>query len=914
MLNAFLKISRAVVAKKKLFLFVAALCALPRLQAECPMFYLDTIPSERYLTNIEVVFDEEYSKFGTPVIQFEDNFRTDLQLDRKYIISVEPRHNQDLTYGCKWFYATPETAPGNTLHWNQYEYLGNTQVDFYGSTTTERSASYGGTVTKRIGLLDACAQWGVRDVIFIINPMYKETIINQTTGETKTGYVSYYGADGANKRLYNINYLTYNVPSITHVYLIVPATIRYGETKVLEGEIYALGQTTYQLQESVDQEAWRTIQSGTISTVEARNGKHIRYEQAFTDNGMEPKRYFRLVATDVESGESSSTIIKEMNFYYPETHNGNRTDRLAGEKFYVYKPGDCEKLEIHSDLPVEQKEAGGTIEFTMPACPLTTETVTPTYTVKFMNADYTLLKTEDVSCGENATAPSDDPTIAGATFRQWSVDFTNVRKDLVVWAQYDMGSNYTFTSKMTSHKNEVNPVAYGFANSDSKAMVGDQIKFQATVQIPTSGILYFQEGVYDLNGNLNWSDGVNVANLSGNEQKVVTHSADVAWYPASNSERMWVRRIAYRFYISASGNKVYSDGYEFDVYYPFTVNTGGNIIITNQTGQVAGDDPAQLYARYGDTVYVEKSLGDNGCLHIERTLKPAGMFETGLDENGKAFFIAPGETEVIDVTVPNYAIVFDEAYPTQHYDFRSQGLGQYNAFYAEVARCGGRVVPPTEPTSEGQVFLGWRNNTVDAYADDAYLNIPAVAGVNLVFSAEWEDIPEIPLYTVTFKDWNGTVLKEEQVREGENATPPVAGGHAGYHFVGWDAPYTTVSDHTVVTALYGQDGVYHTVTFLDWDRTELVVQQVPDGESAQAPVAVQEGYEFQYWVDSATDQKADIAFIWNDMTVTAYYAVAEGIEFIPVPQANARKYMVNGNIYIALPDGQVYTILGYRLK
>ena len=40
----------------------------------------------------------------------------------------------------------------------------------------------------------------------------------------------------------------------------------------------------------------------------------------------------------------------------------------------------------------------------------------------------------------------------------------------------------------------------------------------------------------------------------------------------------------------------------------------------------------------------------------------------------------------------------------------------------------------------------------------------------------------------------------------------------------------------------------------------------------------------------------------------------EGIEQIPVPQDKARKYMINGQIYIALPDGKVYNIQGMRVR
>ncbi len=898
---------------KKLFFFVAATLLATSLWAVgVPPQKIDSIPYPVYMENIR--YDAE-----TQQLFFDDTYRNDLTADRCYSVRA--------------YFRNAETANivglSSAGNYYEYGYLVNIQIgedpnthEPHYETTYESSKlgyvlksvteSNGGAVRVDITeLLSSCIAQGYADIHLVIAGSYKDPV--------RHGYMRYetqfvVGESGLN------NYIDISLPKI-HTCDIEynnygSYEIRYGEELVLEYKLQGIDLIQYTIERSTDNgRSWYQVDAGYVSTLSAREGRTLEYKYLFNKSG-EFKSDYRIVA-ECGGEKVIANLYSPIEFRYPYAVKGYQPsyDHNAGETETLNGAPVCQEYRFDSELPVKQTTANnGQITITYPACPMEYElAASGPYTVKFMNADYTLLKTEEVMCGESATAPT-NPSMPGATFKGWSVEFTNVQKDLVVWAQYDMGANYTFTSKMTSHVNEVYPVAYGFANSDNRAMVGDKITFQATVKIPTSGTLFFQEGVYDLNGNLNWNDGVSVASLSANEQKTVTRSADVAWYPSSLSERMWVRRAAYRFYIGASGNTIYSDGYEFDVYYQQTVNTGGNIIVMNQTGQVASDNPAKLFARYGDTIYVEKILGNNGCLHLARTLKPTGYFDSGLTEDKKAFYICPGETEVIDVTVPNYAIVFDEAYPTTHYDFRSQGLGQYNAFYAEVEPCGGRVLPPTEPTSNGQVFLGWKNKTSDAYADDAYLNIPAVDGINLIFSADWEEIPEAPLYTVTFKDWDGSTLKEEQVREGENATPPVPSGRTGYHFVGWDKPYTTITAHTIITAQYGQDEIYHTVVFLDWDNTELATLQVLDGEAAQAPITHRTGYAFQYWINTATSTKEDISAIWSDLTVKAYYTSTEGFEQIPVPQEKARKYLINGAIYIVLPDGKVYNIQGQVVR
>lgn len=59
----------------------------------------------------------------------------------------------------------------------------------------------------------------------------------------------------------------------------------------------------------------------------------------------------------------------------------------------------------------------------------------PTYSVKFLDSDGTVLKTQTVERYKSATAPavSDKP---GASFTGWDKPFNNVREDLIVTAQY----------------------------------------------------------------------------------------------------------------------------------------------------------------------------------------------------------------------------------------------------------------------------------------------------------------------------------------------------------------------------------------------------------------------------------------------------------------------------------------------
>lgn len=63
--------------------------------------------------------------------------------------------------------------------------------------------------------------------------------------------------------------------------------------------------------------------------------------------------------------------------------------------------------------------------------------------------------------------------------------------------------------------------------------------------------------------------------------------------------------------------------------------------------------------------------------------------------------------------------------------------------------------------------------------------------------------PPFKLFNVTFKDWDGAVLKAAQtVRSGNDATPPDDPTRAGYEFTGWEPGYTGITAATTCVAQY----------------------------------------------------------------------------------------------------------------
>ncbi|MBR5566275.1 MAG: InlB B-repeat-containing protein [Roseburia sp.] len=58
------------------------------------------------------------------------------------------------------------------------------------------------------------------------------------------------------------------------------------------------------------------------------------------------------------------------------------------------------------------------------------------------------------------------------------------------------------------------------------------------------------------------------------------------------------------------------------------------------------------------------------------------------------------------------------------------------------------------------------------------------------------------MFTVTFKDYDGTVLKTETVERGKSATAPTSPTRDGYVFIGWDVAFDKISSDLTVIAQY----------------------------------------------------------------------------------------------------------------
>ena len=225
----------------------------------------------------------------------------------------------------------------------------------------------------------------------------------------------------------------------------------------------------------------------------------------------------------------------------------------------------------------------------------------------------------------------------------------------------------------------------------------------------------------------------------------------------------------------------------------------------------------------------------------------AGSTVTG-DGSAITFYVTAYGQESSHVTVSNQVgVAGSPSYPP-----RSQMVAQTINFSGTV-----RVEPGATVS-----FLFASNTTQQGTSKVLVWDNENITGVV-------EDIPVVTNYTVTFKDWNGTVLKTETVASGGNATPPASPSRTGYTFSGWGGSYTNVTSNRDITATYTINTYTVTFDLAGGTRTGggAVSQTVNYGSNATPPTCTRDNDIFQGWSGSYTN-------VTSNRTVTAQWESA----------------------------------------
>ena len=476
-------------------------------------------------------------------------------------------------------------------------------------------------------------------------------------------------------------------------------------------------------------------------------GIMVGYDENLTLLGFED--------TGLLPGQLHSTVIENPQpLFWGNTTSGNCTEN--GVIIYLeFKVADDAAPGTYSITVTYDYENydiynydGEPIEFAIQNGAVTVAAAQPEmHTVTFKDWDGTVLKTQEVQHGGDAEAPA-DPTRVGYTFTGWDKAFTNITADLVVTAQYEINT-YTVTFK-------------------------------------------------------DWDGTV----LKTQE---VQHGGD-AEAPADPT------RVGYTF-------------------------TGWDKAFTNITADLV------VTAQYEINTYTVTFKDWDGTVLKTQEVQHGGDAEAPADPTRVGYTFTGWDKAFTNITAD---LVVTAQYEINTYTVTFKDWDGTVLKTQEVQH-GGDAEAPADPTRVGYTFTGW---------DKAFTNITA----DLVVTAQYE----INTYTVTFKDWDGTVLKTQEVQHGGDAEAPADPTRVGYTFTGWDKAFTNITADLVVTAQYEINT--YTVTFKDWDGTVLKTQEVQHGGDAEAPAdPTRVGYTFTGWDKAFTN-------ITADLVVTAQYEMLGDVD------------------------------------
>ena len=198
------------------------------------------------------------------------------------------------------------------------------------------------------------------------------------------------------------------------------------------------------------------------------------------------------------------------------------------------------------------------------------------------------------------------------------------------------------------------------------------------------------------------------------------------------------------------------------------------------------------------------------------------------------------------------------------------------------------ILLPNNPTLNGFTFGGWFN--------EESLSTPFILtkmpAETITIYAKW-----IKLYTVTFLDWDDTVLSIQIINHGLDATAPAdpyrpSTAENTYIFIGWDLDFDYITCDLTVAAQYDEIPNPFTISFDSdgGDNVDPITQAY--GTAVSPPIApLKTGYLFAGW--------------YENEELTIFY------EFTTMPAANITLYAdwgTNGLSYTLINGNTEYSV------
>jgi len=213
--------------------------------------------------------------------------------------------------------------------------------------------------------------------------------------------------------------------------------------------------------------------------------------------------------------------------------------------------------------------------------------------------------------------------------------------------------------------------------------------------------------------------------------------------------------------------------------------------------------------------------------------------------------------------------------------------------------------------NRGNYFVQWSDGVTD---NPRTITLTQDTTITAIFAPQ--------IFTIKFVDDNDTILAEQEYEYGATPVLPADPQKTGdtqysYTFSGWSPRVVTVTKDATYKATYNATLNKYTITFMSddsilsanlWEYGSMPVYSkgIPTKEEDDKYT-----YTFDKW-------SPEIVPVVGDATYTATYTAtpkSQGIEDIYGDSVERPvKYIENGDIYILMPNGKKYSIIGELIK
>ena len=467
------------------------------------------------------------------------------------------------------------------------------------------------------------------------------------------------------------------------------------------------------------------------------------------------------------------------------------------------------------------------------------------YTVTWVNWDGTVLDKETYNYGSTPYYVYDDPTRPATaentfTFTGWSPEISEVTGDVTYKAQFSAtGQTYTITWKMDD----------GSVIAKETYAYGDMPNHAAPVKESTAQYNYTFTG---------WTP--EISKVTGDATYAAVFKAEVRSYTVTwlnwDGAELAKETYAYGAQPEYKGN---TPARKATAQFSYTF-TGWNPAVA----KVSGDATYTATFKETKNSYTITWKMDDGSVIAKETYAYGDMPSHAVpvkEATAQYTYTFTGWTPALTSVTGDatYTAVFsatERSYTVTWLNWDGKQLAKQSYAYGLTPSYNGAV--PVRPATEqfSYTFTGWTPAVVPVSSDATY---------TAVFKETKNS------YTITWKMDDGSVIAKETYAYGDmpNHAAPVkeATAQYTYTFTGWTPALTSVTGDATYTATFSATERSYTVTWLNWDGSQLAKESYKygatpsfKGATPSRPATAQNTFTFTGWSPAIAPVSGDVTY------------------------------------------------------